>query len=142
MKNVIKEYIEYSDKEKKDLWEIAIFVFDTNVLLNLYRYSNNTRKQLINAISKLKPRIWMPYQVAYEFCKDRYKVLDESNRRFDDIEKDANKLADDWKNALRLDKNDSDLNDLVSYLEKWISNKKKKTIKSLILLMMIFLILF
>ena len=42
MRRAIKEYIEPSSKEKQELWEKAIFVFDTNVLLNLYRYSAKT----------------------------------------------------------------------------------------------------
>lgn len=32
MRSAIKEYIEPSSKEKQELWEKAIFVFDTNVL--------------------------------------------------------------------------------------------------------------
>ena len=82
MRNAVKEYIEYSSEEKNNLWNTATFVFDTNVFLNLYRYSNKTRNQLIESFEWLKARIWMPYQVASEFCKDRYSVIDEANRRF------------------------------------------------------------
>ena len=39
MKSAIREYIELTDAEKAALWEHATFVFDTNVYLNLYRYS-------------------------------------------------------------------------------------------------------
>ena len=49
MRDTIKEYIELSDKEKNDLWNTATFVFDTNVFLNLYRYSNKTRNQIIES---------------------------------------------------------------------------------------------
>ena len=49
MREAIKEYIEYSSKEKNDLWNTATFVFDTNVFLNLYRYSNKTRNQLLES---------------------------------------------------------------------------------------------
>mgnify|MGYP000225931369 FL=1 len=85
MKNAIKEYIEYSNEEKRNLWDTATFVFDTNIFLNLYRYSNKTRNQLLESLEYLKTRIWMPYQVALEFCKDRYGVIDEVNRRFENI---------------------------------------------------------
>lgn len=103
MKNAIREYLELNSQEKNDLWGTATFVFDTNVFLNLYRYSNNTRNQLIESFEWLKKRIWMPYQVASEFCKDRYNVIDEANRRFDNISAEADKLADSWKTELRLD---------------------------------------
>lgn len=33
MRNAIQEYLSYSDDEKLDLWNHAVFVFDTNVLL-------------------------------------------------------------------------------------------------------------
>lgn len=126
MRNAIREFIEYSADEKSTLWDNAVFVFDTNVLLNLYRYSNNTRIQLIESIEKLKERIWLPYHVALEFCKDRYKVLEEANTRFDSIERNAQKLAEDWSIELRLDKNDSDIKELIDYLEEWIEKKKNK----------------
>lgn len=125
MRNAIKEYIELNNREKEDLWKTATFVFDTNVFLNLYRYSNNTREQLINSFEMLKTRIWMPYQVALEFCKDRYGVIDESNRRFDNILSEADKLMGSWKKELRLDNNDSDINDLDKYLKTWITKKRE-----------------
>lgn len=124
MKSAIREYIEYSGEEKNELWNTATFVFDTNVFLNLYRYSNKTRNQLIESFEWLKARIWMPYQVASEFCKDRYSVIDEANRRFDNIGADADKLVDNWRNELRLDNNDSDVEELAKYLKEWIIKKK------------------
>ena len=54
MRNAIKEFIEPSDYEKHNLWENAIFVFDTNVLLNLYRYSAKTRNSLLDAFESFK----------------------------------------------------------------------------------------
>lgn len=124
MRNAIKEYIELSNQEKIELWNSATFVFDTNVFLNLYRYSNKTRDQLLDSFEWLKTRIWMPYQVASEFCKDRYSIIDEANRRFDNIENQADKLTNSWKTELRLDSNDSDIEELNKYLKAWITNKK------------------
>ena len=125
MRNAIKEYIEYSHKEKNDLWNTATFVFDTNVFLNLYRYSNKTRDQLIESFEWLKSRIWMPYQVALEFCKERYSVINEANRRFDNIGAQAGTLVDSWRKELRLDANDSDVEELAKYMEGWIRKKKE-----------------
>ena len=47
MRNAIREYLELTESEKENLWDNATFVFDTNVFLNLYRYSPKTRKQLV-----------------------------------------------------------------------------------------------
>lgn len=129
MKNAIKEYIELNEKEKKELWERATFVFDTNVFLNLYRYSNKTRNQLLNAFRKLNDRVWMPYQVAYEFCKDRYKVINEVNSRFDGLSKQVEDLITNLKKELRIDEKDSDVEELKKYLEAWMIKKKTENYK-------------
>lgn len=124
MREAIKEYIEYSSKEKNDLWNTATFVFDTNVFLNLYRYSNKTRNQLLESFEWMGARIWMPYQVALEFCKDRYNIINEANRRFDNIGADADSLIDNWRKELRLDSNDPDIEELDKYMKEWIEKKK------------------
>ena len=49
MKTAIWEYIIPSEREKENLWNNCTFVFDTNVLLNLYRYTGNTRRILLEA---------------------------------------------------------------------------------------------
>ena len=123
MRNAVREYVEYTDDEKKNLWTRATFVFDTNIFLNLYRYSNSTRNQLLSSFQRLNDRIWMPHQVAVEFCKDRCKVIDETNKRFDSIDKDVNRTIEDYKNMLHLDGDDADIKKLASYLKKWITRK-------------------
>jgi hypothetical protein len=77
MKNSIWEYIDLTSEEKNELFEDGIFVFDTNVLLNLYRYSSKTSMALISAFKKLSQGIWIPNQVAYEFMKNRCEVIKE-----------------------------------------------------------------
>jgi hypothetical protein len=38
MKDIFRGYYKLDDDEFKQLWKKAVFIFDTNVLLNLYRY--------------------------------------------------------------------------------------------------------
>lgn len=66
----------------------------------------------------------MPYQVASEFCKDRYSVIDEANRQFDNIGAEADNLVDCWRKELRLDGNDPDVEELTKYLKEWVIKKK------------------
>ena len=88
MRSAIKEYIEPSSKEKQELWEKAIFVFDTNVLLNLYRYSAKTRNSLLDAFQSFRDRVWIPYQVAYEYMRKRCEVIYETVQRYDQFKKE------------------------------------------------------
>lgn len=64
MRKAIEEYLEYSETEKIELWKSGVFILDTNVLLNLYRYSKETRDTLFKAMNQLKDRLWMPYHIA------------------------------------------------------------------------------
>ena len=45
MKDIFKGYYRPSDDEFKKMWEEGIFVFDTNVLLNFYRYKKETKRR-------------------------------------------------------------------------------------------------
>lgn len=80
-------YLPISEEERKTLWEKAIVVFDANVLLQLYRYGPNTRKEVIDLLSdRLSKRVWLPYHVALEFFRNRPKLIDEDARRVSDLE--------------------------------------------------------
>lgn len=56
------------------LWGDCLFVVDANVLLNLYRYSTETRKELERALTSVKQRVFVPHQAAKEFLKNRLVV--------------------------------------------------------------------
>lgn len=128
MRNAIQEYLSYSDEEKLDLWTHATFVFDTNVLLNLYRYSDKTRKSLLTALNKLQERLWMPNHVACEFMKNRKNTIWEANHQYEDLQIEAEKYIKLCASTLKLDKSDSDLEGLKKYITEWIEAAKKKNI--------------
>ena len=73
MKDMFPEYYRPSEEDFAKLWEEAIFVFDANVLLDIYRYSPQTSNELIEIIQNLENRVWLPYQFAFEY----HKHLDE-----------------------------------------------------------------
>lgn len=65
-----KGFIGYSDAEFKELWEKAIFVIDTNILINFYKYtSKESTRSLLDILKKMKDenRLWIPHQVALEY---------------------------------------------------------------------------
>lgn len=53
----------------------GLVVLDTNVLLNLYRYGEKSRSDLINVLVALGDRLWVPHQVATEFWRNRERAL-------------------------------------------------------------------
>lgn len=125
MKNAIKEYLTLSTKEKNKIWENATFVFDTNIFLNLYRYTENTRKALLDSIKKIKEKIWIPYQVAYEFMKDRPAVIFETVCRYDELIDKGNRFIEEVQKNLRLPNDDKSLTKLHEDINNWINERKK-----------------
>lgn len=75
MKNRFAEYYELPEERIKEIWENSLIVFDTNVLLNLYRYNEDARTEFINVIKFYKERLWIPYQVGLEFHRRREEIM-------------------------------------------------------------------
>jgi hypothetical protein len=57
----------------------ALVVIDANVLLNLYRYTESTRADLLAVLGRLEDRLWVPHQAIKEFWRHRLGVLTTPN---------------------------------------------------------------
>lgn len=75
MKTLFAEYYRLSDERIKEIWEDSSIIFDTNVLLNLYRYNEDTCREFIKVIEFYKDRLWIPYQVGFEFHRRREDII-------------------------------------------------------------------
>ncbi|WP_298344111.1 PIN-like domain-containing protein [uncultured Algibacter sp.] len=76
-----------NEDEIKDIWENGLIAFDANTLLNLYRYSKETRKDFIDTITEYKDRIWLPFQAGYEFHSNRISVIKSQEEAYSEIGK-------------------------------------------------------
>ncbi len=77
MRDLFPGFYKRTEEELSKLWEEGIFVFDTNMLLNVYRYTQKTRNRYFEILDLLKKRnqIWIPHQVAYEYQENRIDVI-------------------------------------------------------------------
>lgn len=85
MKEKFSEYYKLEESEVKKQWQKDFFSFDANVLLNLYRYTPKTRDAFFNLLEKLKDRVWISYQAAFEYQKNRLDVINKQREAYDDI---------------------------------------------------------
>ncbi|AQS66285.1 PIN-like domain-containing protein [Streptomyces pactum] len=51
---------------------------DANVLLNLYRYTEQARGDLLRALATLENRLWVPHQALVEFWRNRESTLSDA----------------------------------------------------------------
>ncbi len=57
------------------MWSEGMVVLDTNVLLNLYRYSPSTRAELLTVLLALEDKLFLPHQVGQEFLDRRLTTI-------------------------------------------------------------------
>ena len=55
-------------------------VFDTNILLNLYRYNKQTCDDILNYMQTFGDQLWMPFQVGWEYNNNRMEVAYKSQQ--------------------------------------------------------------
>jgi len=93
-------YHKFKEEDFSELWRDCIFVFDTNVLLNLYRYKISTRDELLKIFNEIKDRIWIPHQVALEYHDERLNVIKSLMSVYDKIDKTEKDHCNKIKNKL------------------------------------------
>ena len=93
------EFKKYTPDEINGVWEHGVIVLDTNILLNLYRYSEATRDEILSVMEKLKDRLWMPYQVGLEYFNNRVNTFSSIADMHNDFKK---KLSESKANLLNV----------------------------------------
>jgi len=117
MKNTFPGYYRPDDEEFKKLWEDCLFIFDTNVLLNLYRYSPETTNEFLEFLDDISDRIWLPHQAGYEYQKNRLGEIANQEKSYDELIKFIDKTQKDLKESL-LSKRHPFLKDANEQIEK------------------------
>lgn len=85
MKDIFKGYYRPDEAAFKEIWESAVFVFDTNILLRLYRWPDSVSSDFWKVIHKLSNRVWLPHQVALEFQRNRLSVIQEQSNKYNKV---------------------------------------------------------
>ena len=99
MRSKFREQFAINKEEIKEVWKNALVVFDTNILLNLYRYNKDTCNDLLKYMKTFENRLWMPFQVGWEYHNNRVhvayqyqnayseliKLIDENRKRIEEF---------------------------------------------------------
>ncbi|MNF56982.1 hypothetical protein D3C84_384920 [compost metagenome] len=82
MREAFSEHFVGEPERQEKLWADCIFVLDTNVLLDLYRFSDSAREALFKVMESLGERLWIPYQVAAEYFENRLTVIEAQSKAY------------------------------------------------------------
>ncbi len=115
------------------MWKEAVFVFDANVLLNLYRYSEKTRKEFLSILEKMGDRIWLPHQFALEYQRNRREVIEDQSssyevilKKMDSTLKEMESLATNQHSFLKLGRLVKKVTTPIKTIKKEIEVAKEK----------------
>ena len=127
MKTLFPGYYRPNQHELEALWNECLFVLDTNVLLDLYRYSPKSASEILDVLEKVKDRLWIPYQVAKEYHNNLYQTI----KRQADTYKDAIKKIDDLKQLISIKRShpflpECDLGTFSEFCDEFIQKLEKQ----------------
>lgn len=99
-----------TDDDYAEVLTRGLVVPDTNVLLNLYRYNEQARVDLIGVLGRLGEQLWVPHQVLVEFWRNREGALrdpgeaaDAATEELDTQQQLATKSLRTWANRVALE---------------------------------------
>jgi hypothetical protein len=112
----------------------GLVVLDTNALLDLYRYHAKTRKELIDALSRLEDRLWIPHHVMYEFFERRQSVIASHSKEIGNVVAGLNKsrvaleeIIQAWSNRAGFPQGRT--TELIDAIEKAVEDVVKKILE-------------
>lgn len=136
MKELFKGFYTPSEQNIKKSWsdDKTLFVFDTNVLLNLYRYTEATRDDFFNILDNISEKVWLPYHVGLEYQRNRLTIIKNEKAIFNDLHDYLNNLEKNIETAKlqelklnqRLPELDEKTKKLHENIKKLITTHKKE----------------
>lgn len=135
-------WYDYDVDEYSSLINNSKISLDTNVLLNIYRYSKETSDKTLYLLNKIRDRLIFSYYVAFEFTKNRKKVesasIEEYKKYQSKIESKYEEIINELKKISnnKLAKKDKLIESVIKNKEKVLQNfdssidKKMEVFKS------------
>jgi hypothetical protein len=100
MKKTFAGWYAKTPEELKALWDGAIIVPDTNIILHLIRHSAKVRNQLMEVFERKKDALWIHYQGGVEFQRRRLDVQHQATDAYDRLDEDIASSVNQAKNKL------------------------------------------
>ncbi|MFG1858928.1 PIN-like domain-containing protein, partial [Actinomadura geliboluensis] len=75
MRELFPGYYPPAEDDVKTFITQGLVVFDTNALLNIYRFTEQARTEYLDTLRLLEDRLWVPHHVGFEFFNNRAGVI-------------------------------------------------------------------
>lgn len=96
-----RTYKTATEDDYRSLFDSGLIVLDTNTLLNMYRYQIDTRSALLNILTRLRERLWVPHHAMFEFFENRLSVIESRSEEAEKVIDNLHKKSQDLETAVR-----------------------------------------
>ncbi len=134
MKKSFSGFYSPSNIRIKNAWkhEKTLFVFDTNVLLNLYSYTEDARDDFFKILDRISDNIWLPNHVGLEYQRNRLEIIKNEKGIFkklnEDIARIKKTIESNEKSKELQESMKKPLDDLKDIVDEW--NDKQPEVRS------------
>ncbi|MED1105017.1 PIN-like domain-containing protein [Bacillus paramycoides] len=99
-KEGINMHYNFPDDEFQTLWRLnPLIIMDTNVLLELYRYSSSATEQILKVLNSIpSDQIWIPAQVLEEYNNNEEATTSAQYNKYVGVTKEINRILQKAKN--------------------------------------------
>ncbi len=87
MKSAYPEYSRPTADQINTIWGTGVVVLDANVLLNVFRFSEKSAKEILEVVESFGERVWLPHQAGAEFYKNMPGVISAFSEPYDTLKK-------------------------------------------------------
>ncbi|MBU71307.1 PIN domain-containing protein [Spongiibacter sp.] len=128
MKELFPGFFKLDEDSIEAIWDNGLITYDTNILLNLYRYSPATCDDFIDVFKKLSSKSFLTNRVCEEFLQNRESVISEQKRKCDDFIKTLNSSVSKVSEHRSYPFLSNDLTDRLKALTKEVDEELSLTI--------------
>ncbi|PGK33916.1 PIN domain-containing protein [Bacillus thuringiensis] len=91
----------YPNNEFKTIWNSnPLIIIDTNVILNLYRYSPDTSNHILKVLNSIpKHQLWIPAQVLEEYKQNHDNVRNLARNKYKEVTSEINRIISNAENS-------------------------------------------
>ncbi len=100
MRDLFPGYYRPTSEQFHDLWKECTLAFDANTLLNVYRYTVDTRERFLGIVERLAERVWVPHQAALEYHERRLDVIFDQTELYAKIENELDETLKSLEKTL------------------------------------------
>ncbi|WP_052073528.1 PIN-like domain-containing protein [Rhodococcoides fascians] len=99
MRAQFSEWYELDDDATREMLVAGTIALDANVLLDLYRFGEALRGKVLDVLldPRVRARLFVPYQAALEYQRNRLDVGHEQSQRFEVLRTELQKLISNFE---------------------------------------------